>query len=237
MPTRPSNTPRSMARALAVAGLAAGLLLAIAGTAQAAPDRPESARQRDTRGHAPAVPWYDNAHGHAQHYPRTGVRMPALPAHTPIVAWSGAHYGFHSGVWYSPADRGGYVVVRPPLGIVVPALPSLRTLVVVGGISYLYLNGVYYREHATGGYEVVANPVSAFGSASGTPGRLFVYPSQGQSAETQATDEYECHRWAVSQSGFDPVPAAAGQAAGDAPRADYVRAQTACLQGRGYSVR
>lgn len=231
------NTPRSLAHPGARAGLAAALLLAAAGMAQAAPDRSEPDHQRDTRGHAPAVRWYDNVHGHAQHYPRTGVRLPALPAHTPLVAWSGAHYGFHSGVWYSPAGRGGYVVVRPPLGIVVRDLPTLRTLVVVGGISYWYLNGVHYREHATGGYEGVANPASSFGSASGAPGRLFVYPSQGQSAEVQATDEYECHRWAASQSGFDPVPVAAGQAANDASRADYVRAQTACLQGRGYSVR
>jgi hypothetical protein len=42
---------------------------------------------------------------------------------------------------------------------------------------------------------------------------------------------------ATSQSGFDPVPVAAGQAANDASRADDVRAQTACWQGCGYSVR
>ncbi len=228
-----------LAQALSHGSLAAALLLlATAALAQVAPERPDASRHRDARearGSAPS--WTDNAHGHAQRYPRAGVRLPALPRHTPLIPWSGGHYGFHAGTWYSPADRGGYVVVRPPFGIVVPDLPALRTLVVVGGISYLYLNGVYYRDHSSGGYEVVANPAAGFGSANGTPGRLFVYPSQGQSAETQATDEYECHRWAVAQSGFDPVPAAAGSAAIEGPRADYVRAQTACLQGRGYSVR
>ena len=30
--------------------------------------------------------------------------------------------------------------------------------------------------------------------------------------QQQASDEYECHRWAVTQSGFDPSGAATGQA-------------------------
>ncbi len=58
-----------------------------------------------------------------------------------------------------------------------------------------------------------------------------------QSAETQASDEYECHRWAVSQTGFDPSAQATGQVVTTAPRNDYARAQTACLEGRGYTVR
>jgi hypothetical protein len=34
--------------------------------------------------------------------------------------------------------------------------------------------------------------------------RVFVYPLQGQSATLQDRDRYECHNWAVQQSGFDP---------------------------------
>ena len=155
-----------LAQALSHGSLAAALLLlATAALAQVAPERPDASRHRDARearGSAPS--WTDNAHGHAQRYPRAGVRLPALPRHTPLIPWSGGHYGFHAGTWYSPADRGGYVVVRPPFGIVVPDLPALRTLVVVGGISYLYLNGVYYRDHSSGGYEVVANPAAGTGS-------------------------------------------------------------------------
>src|SRR5208337_1720709 len=33
---------------------------------------------------------------------------------------------------------------------------------------------------------------------------LFIYPTKGQNAETQDRDRYECHRWAVQQTGFDP---------------------------------
>jgi hypothetical protein len=69
--------------------------------------------------------------------------------------------------------------------------------------------------------------------------RIFVYPRQGQSEELQAKDRYECHSWAVSQAGYDPT-----QPTGDMPearrnqmRADYLRAQGACLDGRGYTMK
>jgi hypothetical protein len=35
--------------------------------------------------------------------------------------------------------------------------------------------------------------------------RIFVYPRQGQSEKLQAKDHYECHRWAVSQTHYDPT--------------------------------
>lgn len=33
---------------------------------------------------------------------------------------------------------------------------------------------------------------------------IYVYPNQGQGAEQQSQDRYQCHSWAVGQSGFDP---------------------------------
>jgi hypothetical protein len=33
---------------------------------------------------------------------------------------------------------------------------------------------------------------------------LMIYPAKGQSSEQQSRDQYECHRWAVQQTGFDP---------------------------------
>jgi hypothetical protein len=41
---------------------------------------------------------------------------------------------------------------------------------------------------------------------------LFVYPNKGQSQEQQAKDRYECHTWAVGQTGFDPSRAPAANA-------------------------
>jgi Glycine zipper 2TM domain len=36
------------------------------------------------------------------------------------------------------------------------------------------------------------------------PQQLVVYPARGQSPEQQERDRYECHVWAVQQTGFDP---------------------------------
>ena len=38
---------------------------------------------------------------------------------------------------------------------------------------------------------------------------LIVYPAKGQSQEQQDGDRYECHSWAVGQTGFDPTRATA----------------------------
>ena len=70
--------------------------------------------------------------------------------------------------------------------------------------------------------------------------RIFAYPRQGQSEELQAKDRYECHSWAVSQTGYDPTQPSAGdmlEAQRNQMRADYQRAQGACLDGRGYTVK
>jgi hypothetical protein len=65
---------------------------------------------------------------------------------------------------------------------------------------------------------------------------LIAYPKNGQSADQQGKDKFECHQWAVTQSGFDPTQGASATAT-PAKRSDYMRAQAACLEGRGYSVK
>jgi hypothetical protein len=70
--------------------------------------------------------------------------------------------------------------------------------------------------------------------------RIFVYPRQDQSEELQAKDRYECHSWAMGQTGYDPMQPSAGDMPGaqrNQMRADYQRAQCACLDGRGYTVK
>lgn len=179
--------------------------------------------------------WYDGAHGHRHYYPVTGWRVAALPRHAYWVPWYGARYGYWNGVWYRPYG-GAYVVARPPVGIVVAGLPAFATAVTIGGVGYLYANGVYYRDLGDR-YEVVPAPEVVSTANGVAPLRSFVYPRLGQSAEKQASDEYECHRWAVDQTGFDPSAAAAGHSTGPMLRPDYARAQLACLEGRGYTVR
>lgn len=159
----------------------------------------------------------------------------AAPAHAD--RWDRGHRHGHHG-WYGGHHHGW----RPHVGLRVYGLPAWRSLVVIGGISYLVADGIYYRQHLDGGYVVVPEPVATVATtppADTAPApRQFVYPRQGQSPERQSADEYDCHRWAADQSGFDPAAAATGHAGvADARRPDYQRARSACLEGRGYTVR
>lgn len=190
-----------------------------------------------------AARWYDTAHGHRHYYPAPGYSVRTLPPRSRVVFWSGINYGFYDGIWYAPGGL-GYSVVRPPLGIVVSLLPPYRTVVTFGGIGYYYANGAYYRPLGDDTYQVVAPPdevgavVANDGGQPTSDSRMYVYPRLGQSAEKQASDEYECHRWAVSQTGFDPTAVATGTAGNNISRRDeYRRANSACLDGRGYTVR
>jgi hypothetical protein len=46
---------------------------------------------------------------------------------------------------------------------------------------------------------------------------LHAYPAKGQAAAQQEKDELECYRWAVKDSGFDPLPGAGEHAPVPAP--------------------
>ncbi|MFT3819206.1 MAG: DUF6515 family protein [Rubrivivax sp.] len=195
---------------------------------------------RNDRGRPGPDRWYDGAHGHNHYYPAPGRIVPPPPRPPAPVWWGGVGYRYWDGVWATPGSR-GWVTVRPPIGIVIHDLPSWRTALVIGGLTYYYVNGIYYRPLVSSdGYEVVAAPVAQPDVVTTAPDKTFVYPRQGQSAQQQASDEYECHRWAVSQSGFDPTGAATGQdgaTLSSTARGDYQRARAACLEGRGYTVR
>jgi phage tail tape-measure protein len=38
-------------------------------------------------------------------------------------------------------------------------------------------------------------------------GQMYIYPAKGQNQQQQDKDRYECHTWAVQQTGFDPSKA------------------------------
>ena len=222
---------------------ALGALLLIPGLALA--DRGD-----EGRGHDHGREHYDVQHGHNHYYLNRGVEVRAVPQGAVAIVHGGDHYWFHEGIWYR-----GYgprlVVVAAPFGIIIPALPPFATLVVLGGAQYYYANEAYYRyRDDQRAYEVVAPPEGApgaapppgYGAANSPPAAgdsLFVYPKNGQNADQQARDRYECHRWAADQTGFDPTRSDGGvaPAAALAKRADYARAQQACLEARGYTVR
>jgi hypothetical protein len=69
--------------------------------------------------------------------------------------------------------------------------------------------------------------------------KVFLYPKNGQNADQQARDRFECYRFAVAQSGFDPMRAVGGASAtpNTELQSDYERAQGACFDARGYAIR
>lgn len=214
---------------LVLAAIVTGAALSLSGLAVA--DRPDGPPPK-TR---PA-----NAH----YYPPPGHVVRTLPRGYHETHHHHDRYYYYGGVWYRPYG-GYYRVVAPPVGISVSLLPDFYTTLWFGGVPYYYANSVYYASRATGvGYVVTEPPSDAVTrgeTAAVTSGsdEIFVYPRQSQSEATLARDRYECHRWAVSQTGFDP-----SQPGGGVPesqyavgRGDYRRAITACLEARGYTVR
>src|SRR5438067_9573739 len=59
---------------------------------------------------------------------------------------------------------------------------------------------------------------------------MFIYPAKGQSQAQQDKDRYECHSWAVQQTGFDPSKP---QAANAQPPQQYQPSKPHVLQGAG----
>ena len=49
--------------------------------------------------------------------------------------------------------------------------------------------------------------VSVLGATCSWAQQLFIYPQRGQSPQQQQQDRFECHQWAVQQTGFDPTMA------------------------------
>jgi hypothetical protein len=115
-----------------------------------------------------------------------------------------------------------------------------------GGVPYYYADNAYYTWNGPAGvYEQVQPPFATASQQSpggppgsmpgGPPGSMevFAYPKNGQSPAQQETDKSECRTWATGQTGFNPAtPNVAA-----AKQQDYLRAEVACLEGRGYSAR
>jgi hypothetical protein len=183
---------------------------------------------------------YDARYHHNYYYPTHGAYVPALPGTPVVITRGGGRYYYSGGVWYVPSGP-RFVVVGAPLGVFVPVLPAYYTTLWVGGSPYYYANDTYYAWNpAENGYEVVAPPSEQAASTQAPPSDdLFIYPQSGQSAEQQSNDKFQCHQWAVGQTGFDPTQTAGGVPPEqyDSKREGYQRAMRACLEGRGYSVR
>jgi hypothetical protein len=146
--------------------------------------------------------------------------------------WPGCHYGANFAWFY-------------------PVLPFGFATYYWGATPYYYYNGGYYLwDPGYNGY-VASDPPpvasteeegstdtenSVVSNDAGTGGGvsdIYVYPRNGQSEEQTSNDRFECHKWAVSQTGFDPTRSQNPQGTAD----DYRRAMGACLDARGYTVK
>lgn len=164
--------------------------------------------------------------------PPIGVVVPRLPAFATRFESAGRTYLYADDVFYrSRPDLGGYEVVNDPqdeapgqarargdtsaprLASVAPSAPPFPTPSSVQAQSMAALT---------------SNPIG-----------VAIRPRNGQSSDRQAIDRYECYRFAVTQTGFDPIAANSGLRPAEVARLDseYSRAQAACLEGRGYTLR
>jgi hypothetical protein len=146
--------------------------------------------------------------------------------------WRGG-YGYGWGGWYyGGAGWLGY-------GLLFASLPYAYSTYWWDGVPYYYADSNYYQwDSAANAYETVEPPTQVMSAASangatvappagaGPQSDLFAYPKNGQNAAQQAKDRTECQQWATGQTGTEP-----------AKHPDYLRAEEACLTGRGYSVR
>jgi hypothetical protein len=164
----------------------------------------------------------------------------------PGYGYPGWHGGYYGGWGWRGGYYGGWGWGGLGLGLYFAALPPYYATYWWGGVPYYYADNTYYvYDGNLGQYQTIAPPqelqqqVAAQGPP---PGQapvgtdLMAYPAKGQSEEQQRTDKFECHRWAASQTGFDPTQGSSASAT-PVKRSDYMRAQAACLEGRGYSVK
>ncbi len=175
---------------------------------------------------------------------RVGVHVNVLPGVHVSLNLGGSRFYYSSGVYYRPAGN-RFVVVTAPIGASIAVLPFGYVDFHLGPRRFYYVNRTYYvYEPTTTQYVVVEQPegvdeeqlqqlseAEPVADQASPIQELVVYPAEGQSDQQVEQDRYECHRWSADESGFNPVTSA-----DDTGQPLYLRAMTACLQGRGYSV-
>ena len=204
---------------------------------------------RDNR-HSNRRHGYDNRHSYRQydrghhasslHNYGFGYRQSLLPAGYLALTFAGLNYYYNSGSYYQRIGR-EYAVIRPPLGIGISILPAGHRTIYHGRNRYYSANGIFYSwdEHRRN-YIVVNNPntLALSGSTSTTSKNIseqYIYPRQGQNDSQTSRDRYECYLWAVDQTGVEPAQMSNQHISNELE--NYQRANGACLEARGYSVK
>jgi hypothetical protein len=178
--------------------------------------------------------------GSGPHY-RPGYEIDRMPGGYSRVPYRGNDYFYSGGYWYRPQGP-RYVVVAPPRGVRVRYLPDYAQQVWLGSALFFVAAGTYYTyEQSTQEY-VVAEPPQGVEPVyspqqpqqAADPYEVVAYPANGQSQQQFEQDRYDCYRYAVQQSNFDPANASyqpAPEVVGI-----YRQALAGCYASRGYSV-
>ena len=173
--------------------------------------------------------------------PRPERVVPRVPPGYRQYYWAGTPYYHYGNRWYRPYGS-SYLIVSAPFGLFVPYLPGYYSTFWYGGTRYYMADDTYYLyDPIRRGYTVTRSPYGndrdtddeEVGRDAAQAAELFIYPINGQSESQQAEDRYQCHRWAADQVHYDPTESEYRAT----ERAEYDRAISACLTGRGYSVK
>lgn len=161
-----------------------------------------------------------------------GLVVPFLPLGYSTSWYGGSPYYYANDVYYvSQPGRGYRVVAAPESSIIsetyVNDVPGPTPVVAAPPMLNTNANAPtpsYVQQAPSQPQSLTSAPAQA---------QLYAYPNKGQTATQSTFDRIECERWGSGQTGY-----AAGQSVEDAKRkADYTRAVSACLEGRGYSVK
>ncbi|MFT5350393.1 MAG: hypothetical protein ACI909_003017 [Planctomycetota bacterium] len=166
-----------------------------------------------------------------------GQRRSLLPLGYLALSLAGLNYYYHSGSYYQRVGH-QYAVIRPPLGIGISILPAGYRTHHYGRHNYYSANGIFYQwDDGRRNYLVINNPEPLVGITTNatTVSEQFVYPRQGQSNTQTSRDQYECYLWAVDHTGVEPSQINDPGSINNVD--DYQRANGACLEARGYSVK
>ncbi|MBD8683545.1 DUF6515 family protein [Pseudomonas sp. CFBP 13719] len=168
---------------------------------------------------------------------RPGQVIDRFPGQNYRVPYRGQDYYYSGGYWYRPQGP-QYVVIEPPRGVRVRVLPDYAQRMWIGSSVFFVAAGTYYQwADNTQEYVVVNPPVNASipqPAPTLTNYDVAAYPAQGQSPQQIAQDQYECKRWAVEQSRFDP--ASATYAPSPEVVSVYRQNLANCFASRGYTV-
>src|ERR1039457_7164970 len=154
-----------------------------------------------------------------------------------IGAYGGGYHCWRGGYGY----YGGWGWDGLGYGLFFATPPLYYSTLWWNSVPYYYADANYYAwNSAVREFETVRPPPqveSLIATQEPTGADLFAYPKNAQNAEQQARDRYQCHRGATDQTGFDPMQSGGVPPATPTKRQDYLRAQAACLEARGYSVK